>query len=70
VTDCPEKTRLLNEYSEATQKFSESVSVLQTRMGTVPKNEYDRLVRLSETHRVRSEQARLDMERHIADHGC
>jgi hypothetical protein len=70
VTDCPEKTRLLNEYSEATQQFSESVAVLQARMGTAPKDEYNRLLRLSEANRVKSEQARLNMERHVVEHGC
>jgi hypothetical protein len=41
VKDCPEKSRLLTEYSDAAQQFSESVALLHARMGAVPKNEYD-----------------------------
>ena len=65
---CEEKSRLAKEYDEATSKFSEAVRDLHRRMGTSPKEEYDRLERASNVARVRSEQARLAIEQHIAAH--
>jgi hypothetical protein len=67
---CEEKTRLGIEYEAATSKFSDAVKELRRRMGTSPKDEYDRLERASNEARVRSEQARLALEQHVASHGC
>ena len=67
---CEEKTRLLAEYGAATKKFSAAVAELQRKMGTSPKAEYERLTRASDDARVKSEQARLALESHIAAHGC
>ena len=67
---CEEKARLAKEYEAATSKFSEEVRELQRRIGTSPKEEYDRLERASNEARVRSEQARLALEQHIAAHRC
>jgi hypothetical protein len=70
MTACKEKSRLTREYKAATEAFSQSVAVLQEKMGVSPKGEYERLQRVSEEWRVHSEQARLPLERHIAAHGC
>ena len=59
---CEEKTRLAMEYDAATSKFSEAVRELHRRIGTSPKDEYDRLERVSNEARVRSEQARVALE--------
>ena len=67
---CEEKTRLAMEYDAATSKFSEAVRELHRRIDTSPKDEYDRLERASNEARVRSEQARLALEQHIAAHRC
>lgn len=67
---CEEKARLAMEYETATSKFSEAVRDLRRKMGTSPKDEYDRLDRASNEARVRSEQARLALEQHIAAHRC
>lgn len=58
------------EYDAATSKFSEAVRELHRRIGTSPKEEYDRLERASSVARVRSEQAPLALEQHIAAHRC
>lgn len=58
------------EYDVATSKFSEAVAELRRRMGTSPKEKYDRLERASNQARVRSEQAHLALEQHIAAHRC
>jgi len=39
-------------------------------MGTVEKDEYDRLRRITDEDRMKAEHARLEMERHVADHQC
>lgn len=67
---CEEKRRLVSEYELATKKFSDAVSNLRERAGTSAKKEYDRLARVSDEARVKSEQARLAVEQHIALHGC
>ena len=67
---CEEKTRLLMEYEAATSTFSEAVKELHRKIGTSPKEEYKRLERISSVARVKSEQARLAIEQHIAAHRC
>ena len=67
---CEEKARLAMEYDASTSKFSEAVGKLRRKMGTSLKDEYDRLERASNEARVRSEQARLALEQHIAAHRC
>jgi len=67
---CEEKTRLLKQYDDATSTFSEAVQELHRKIGTSPKEEYRRLERLSSDARVKSEQARLALEQHIATHRC
>jgi hypothetical protein len=67
---CEEKKRLAAEYEATTARFAESVHELNRKMGTSPKSEYDRLQRASDEARVKSEQARLALEQHVADHGC
>jgi ATP-dependent helicase YprA (DUF1998 family) len=64
--NCEEKTRLASEYEAATVRFSSAVTELRTRMGTCPKEEYERLDRAANEARVKSEQARLALEQHIA----
>jgi len=68
--NCEEKKRLAADYEAATAKFSEAVTQLHDRMGTSPKEEYERLDRAANEARVKSEQARLALEQHIAAHRC
>jgi hypothetical protein len=67
---CEEKARLVGEYNVATVAFSEAVKELHLRIGTSPIQEYKQLERISSEARVKSEQTRLALERHIAAHGC
>ena len=67
---CQEKARLAAEYETATNRFAACVTDLTRKMGTSPKPEYDRLQRIADEARVRSEQARLALEQHVAAHGC
>ena len=67
---CIEKRRLVENYQQATARFSKQLTILNERLGTSPRDEYDELRRAVDTERVRSEQARLALEQHVADHGC
>lgn len=67
---CEEKTRLVSEFEAATTKFAEAVTELQRKTGTSQKNDYERLSHATVEARVKSEQARLALEQHIAAHGC
>jgi hypothetical protein len=67
---CDEKGRLLRQYDDATLAFSNAVQELRRGIGTSLKDEYERLERISSEARVKSEQARLALEQHIAIHRC
>jgi hypothetical protein len=58
------------EYKAATSTFAEAVKELHRRIGTSTKIEYQRLERIADQARVKSEQARLALEQHIAAHHC
>ena len=68
--NCEEKSRLATEYEISTAKFSEAVTELRKKMGTSEKEEYQRLDRAANEARVKSEQARLALEQHVAAHRC
>ena len=67
---CNEKVRLATIYEDATGRFSEAVKELRQKIGTTAKYEYERLDRAANEARVKSEQARLALEHHIATHRC
>jgi ATP-dependent helicase YprA (DUF1998 family) len=70
VNGCEEKLRLATEYETATSAFLTAVKQLRQKMGTSPKEEYERLDRAANEARVKSEHARLALEQHIAAHRC
>lgn len=67
---CEEKERLMYEYREATVRFSAAVTHLQRIMGTSSLTDYQRLQRIADEARLKSEQARLALEGHVATHQC
>jgi hypothetical protein len=70
IMSCPEKETLAKNYEATTAKFSEAVRQLRDRIGTSTRAEYELLQRASDEARLKSEQARLALEQHIAAHGC
>ena len=68
--NCEEKSRLAIEYEASIMKFSDAVTELRKKTGTSAKEEYQRLDRAANEARVKSEQARLALEQHIAAHRC
>jgi hypothetical protein len=67
---CDEKVSLMKTYESATARFSEAVTELHRKMGTVSKSEYERLSQAADEARLKSEAARLAVERHVAEHRC
>jgi hypothetical protein len=67
---CKEKERLAQEYEAAAAKFAVAVSQLQRQIGTSTRAQYERLQRVSDEAREKSEQARLALEQHMATHDC
>ena len=67
---CAEKTALLLTYSDATREYSEAVTELHERIGTIPRKEYERMHRQTEDARLSVETARVVMEEHVRQHGC
>jgi hypothetical protein len=61
---------LLRVYSFAISDYSRAVEVLHLRLGTLPKQEYEKIRTFAEKTRELAEQARLALERHAAEHGC
>jgi len=67
---CEEKTRLAAEYEAATGTFAAAVTELRRRIGISAEEEYRRMDRAANEARVKSEQARLALEQHVAAHRC
>ena len=67
---CEEKARLAAEYETATGKFAAAVTELQNRIGISAEEEFRRMDRAANEARVKSEQARLALEQHVAAHRC
>ena len=68
--DCEVKIRLTSQYEEATTLFSEAVTELRRKIGISTRENYEQLGRRANDARVKSEQARLALEQHIAEHRC
>ncbi len=68
--NCEIKVRLTEQFETATGLFSEAVTGLRRKIGTSTKEDYERLARATNDARLKSEQARLALEEHIAEHGC
>jgi len=67
---CTEKYRLWRAYSFAIADFSRAVQVLNRYTGTMDREEYERLRNFANQAEWTSEQARRELERHAAEHGC
>jgi hypothetical protein len=67
---CLDKERIVSEYEIATARFADAVHELKQNIGTSERSEYDRLLREANEHRIKSEEARLALERHLTQHGC
>lgn len=67
---CEVKVRLASEYEAATAALLGTVAELRRNIGTSTKEQYERLGRFVTDARLKSEQARLALEQHTAEHHC
>jgi hypothetical protein len=68
---CEEKTRLVQEYQRTTALYSAAVNRMTRKMAWSLKAGYfDGLMVASRKARHASIEAREELERHIAQHGC
>jgi hypothetical protein len=67
---CEEKMRLMEEYQHTTARYSAAVNRLAKRMGVVRSEYFDELIAVTYKARQASIEAREQLERHIAQHGC
>ena len=67
---CPEKVNLVAQYWSTTEVYSYAVSELERSVLTSDKAGFDDLIRLTLDARRLSNDARKDLKKHVAEHGC
>jgi len=67
---CKEKELLWAKYGETIATFAEIVVKLQRQMKWLSKAEYDLRLQLAEDARIKSEEARIEFDRHVREHQC
>ena len=70
IPECPEKSRLMDEYSRAISEFSRTAQVVNTRMGVMYKGDYEKLTKAMAEARVTSENCHRALVEHVASCGC
>ena len=67
---CEEKRQFFGAYQAITKKYSDAVSELHHKMGTVSKAEYDKLYRLTEELHAEVTRAQGELNSHVMAHRC
>jgi hypothetical protein len=67
---CAQKTALVLAYRDSAAKYGLAVTELHDRIGTVPRETYERMHNGTEEARPSVESARLAVEEHVRGHGC
>jgi len=67
---CAKKTRLLQDYLEATQAYAAALAEFNKRLANVLTEDYSKLNRIVDRARRQSEDARDRLARHIAEDHC
>ena len=67
---CQQQIVLVAAYDSTTSDYRLAVERLHSRLGVVPSETYEAMRRDAEAARVRSEDVRVALERHFAEHGC
>lgn len=67
---CDQKEALGERYRVAADEFCSAVNELQENIGTSKKEAYKKLYGATRSARIGMEQARLDLEKHVSEHGC
>jgi hypothetical protein len=67
---CATKDSLLRKYHYATGDYSRAMEVLDVKLGTLKKLDYQTIRQAAEDYRKLSDEARDELDRHMAEHGC
>jgi hypothetical protein len=67
---CEEKDHLSRAYGFAASDYVRAAALLNKRTGVMSKQDYEEIRTYAEKVRDLAEQARIALERHIAEHGC
>ena len=67
---CKRHSELLKLYQRKVAFFSTSLDTLEAARASVSKPAYDRMRAYVEQTRIAAENARIDLEKHVAEHGC
>jgi hypothetical protein len=67
---CKQKIGLVFNYTSVAKAYSDAVMELHEKIGTVNRNEYDRLYGIAEDARISVDAARQEIESHVNMHGC
>jgi hypothetical protein len=67
---CDRQRELLADYEEAASKYAALVAELRAKLPILPLKEYDVLRVKVEMARLDVERIRLDLDLHVAEHGC
>jgi hypothetical protein len=70
TTECRERDRLLRAYSAFLSDYMRSVQVLTARIGVLRRADYQSIRTGEDRARKLAEQTRLELDAHIAEHGC
>ena len=70
LPECLEKSRLMDRYAAEINEFSRCAGILNERMGTMYKGDYERLAKVMNDARDTSEACHKALLAHIAEHGC
>jgi len=69
LTNCTTRNELLRQWSDATQRFSDSIGYMRANVGDM-NGQFNKHMRLAEAARLKAENARLMLEIHRSEHGC
>jgi hypothetical protein len=69
-TECAERDRLIRAYTAYLSDHLRSVQVLGRRVGVLRKEDYLNIRPGEDRARRLALQAKMELDRHIADHGC
>ena len=70
TAECRERDRLLRAYGAYLSDHMRSVQVLTARIGVLRKEDYQSIRAGEDRARKMAEQARLELDAHITEHGC
>ena len=67
---CERHRELLDLYQKQVAHYSAALEAFQLARRTATKPDYDRHYGYVEQSRMKAEQARLNVEEHVSEHGC